>query len=148
MVFSVYMQKIQWCQVWCCCFIGMQFWWSVLLWASHFRGLMVSRVEIKLFYHSTSILCDFCRIFSVWIELGEQIASLPPLSTKSNEENLWIHGIIKMHNIFEGGSFFTHLIESKGIKMNNWYMDDNAVQGVIVYLNALTKKWVLCGVSY
>lgn len=51
-----------------------------------------------------------------------------------------------MHSIFHEGSFFTHLIESKGIKMNNWYMDDNAVQRVIVFLSALTKKAVLHGV--
>lgn len=30
-----------------------------------------------------------------------------------------------MHNIFHEGSFFTHLLGSKGIKINNWNMDDN-----------------------
>lgn len=45
-----------------------------------------------------------------------------------------------MHNIFQEGSFFTLLIGSKGIKINNWNMDDNPVQIGIVFLNALTRS--------
>lgn len=53
-----------------------------------------------------------------------------------------------MHNIFHEGSFFTHLIGSKKIKINNWNMNDSPVQMVIVFLNALTKKSIVCGVLY
>lgn len=53
-----------------------------------------------------------------------------------------------MHNIFQEGSFFTHFIGSKGIKINTWNMDDSPMQMVIVFLNALTKKSIVCGVLY
>lgn len=53
-----------------------------------------------------------------------------------------------MHNIFQEGSFFTLLIGSIGIKINNWNMDDNPVRMVIVFLNALTKKAIVCGVLH
>lgn len=53
-----------------------------------------------------------------------------------------------MRNIFHEGSFFTCLIRSNRLKINNWNIDDNPMEMMIVFLNALTKKSVVCGALY